>query len=325
MHTKRNEYRRSVRWICCGLIGACLCVLFFSSLGAAKLVNRIVAVVNGEIITLHELKTEVQGGGPGIDQSGPESAQKSQDMQRRVLEAMINDKLIKQEAERFEIQVSDAEVDAQIEQIKKENNLSQDEFEQAVRDQGMTLDGYRQAMQEEIMKSRVLSNMVRQKVVVGEDEMRDYFEQHKEEYRQPQKVHLRIILHPDRGRLEKVRESIVSGDISFAEAAGSVSQGPGADQGGDLGVYAWKNLRPEWRDILNHLQPGEVSQVFSLQGNYAILALEEMTDEQTQSFESVKEEIRQKLYARKLEERFSDYIQGLREKAVIDVRLQDAS
>ena len=309
--------------ICAGLLVVCIWLFFVSNTGSAKLVNCIVAVVNGEVITLHELKTEVQGSIPGLEVNGPENGQNSQAMQRRVLEAMINDTLLKQEAERFEIDVSGAEIDAQIEQIKKENNLSQAEFKQAVRDQGMTLDEYRQAMREEIMKSRVLSNMVRQKVVVGEDEMREYFEEHEDKYRQPQKVHLRIIIHPDRKRMEQVRQSIVSGDLSFAEAAKSVSQGPGADQGGDLGEFAWKDLKPEWRDILKQLQPGEVSRVFSLQGNFAMLALEQFTDEQTQSFETVKEEIRQQLYTRKLEKRYADYMQGLREKAVIDVRLPD--
>ena len=298
-------------------------MLLVSNSGSAKMVNCIVAVVNGEVITLHELKTEVQGGVPGLEGKGPENGQNSSAIQRRVLEAMINDTLLKQEAERFEIDVSGAEIDAQIEQIKKENNLSQAEFKQAVRDQGMTLDEYRQAMREEIMKSRVLSNMVRQKVVVGEDEMREYFKEHEDKYRQPQKVHLRIIIHPDRNRLKQVRQSIVSGKLSFADAARSVSQGPGADQGGELGEFAWKDLKPEWRGILEQLQPGDVSQVFSLQGNYAILALEQFTDEQTQSFDTVKEEIRQQLYARKLEKRYSEYMQGLREKAVIDVRLPD--
>ena len=307
-----------------GLLVACIWIFLFSCLGSAKLVNCIVAVVNGEIITLHELQTQVQGEVPGIDQ-GPDSAQNSQAMKRRVLEAMINDKLLKQEAERFEIQVSEAEIDAQIEQIKEENNLSQGDFEQAVRDQGMTLDEYRQAMREEIMKSRILSNMVRQKIVVGEDEMREYYKQHADKYKQPQKVHLRIILHPQRERLEQARKAIVSGKMSFAEAARSFSQGPGADQGGDLGKLAWKDLKPEWRDIVSQLNPGEVSRAFSVQGNYAILALEQFTDEQTQSFDSVKEKIRQRLYTRKLEERYADYMQGLREKAVIDVRLQNIS
>lgn len=307
-----------------GLILACICLCIVAGPAAGKLVNRIVAVVNGEIITLHELQTEIQGGVPGMEARGPENEKQAQARRRRVLEAMINDTLLKQQAERFEIQVSDAEIDNQIQQIQDENNLSQTEFEQAVQEQGMDLDQYRQTLREEIKKNRVLSNMVRQKVVVAEDEMRAFYQEHKDDYKQPKQVHLGIIVHPRKSRLEKVRQDIVSGETQFAQAAGSVSQGPGADQGGDLGRYAWEDLKPKWREILKKLEPGELSPVFTLQGNYALLYLKQFNDKKVQPFEAVKDEIRQQLYARKLEARYKDFMQGLRDKAVINTRLDDA-
>ncbi|MFO7801846.1 MAG: SurA N-terminal domain-containing protein [Desulfovermiculus sp.] len=313
-----------MRRVLSGLILACICMCVMAGPAAGKLVNRIVAVVNGEIITLHELQTEIQGGVPGMDSEGPENQKQAQAKRRRVLEAMINDTLLKQQAERFEIQVSDAEIDNQIQQIQDENDLSQDEFEQAVREQGMDMDQYRQALREEIKKNRVLSNMVRQKVVVAEDEMRAYYQEHKEDYKQPKQVHLGIIVHPSKSRLEKVRQSIVSEETRFAEAADSVSQGPGADQGGDLGRYAWKDLKPKWREILKSLEPGELSPVFTLQGNYALLYLKQFTDKKVQPFEAVKDKIRQQLYAQKLEERYKEFMQGLRDKAVVNIRLGDA-
>jgi len=307
-----------------GLILACICLCMAAGPVAGKLVNRIVAVVNGEIITLHELQTEIQGGVPGMEARGPENEKQAQARRRRVLEAMINDTLLKQQAQRFEIQVSDAEIDNQIQQIQDENNLSQAEFEQAVQEQGMDLDQYREALREEIKKNRILSNMVRQKVVVAEDEMRAFYQEHKDDYKQPKQVHLGIIVHPRKSRLEKVRQDIVSGKTRFAQAAGSVSQGPGADQGGDLGRYAWEDLKPEWREILKNLEPGELSPVFTLQGNYALLYLKQFNDKKVQPFETVKEEIRQQLYARKLEARYKEFMQGLRDKAVVNIRLDDA-
>lgn len=302
-----------------------LFICLFAGAGSAKLVNRIVAVVNGEAITLHDLKKEVEQGGPGMNQRDPENISQSEAMQRRVLEAMINDKLLKQEAERFEIKVSDEEVQGQISQIRKENGLSQAEFEQAVKEQGMTMDEYQQALREEIKKRKLLSNMVHQKVVVADDEVQEFYQQNQEDYGQPQTVRLRLIVHPDQTKLQEVRQAIVSGETSFARAADNVSQGPGAGQGGDLGELRWKDLRSEWQDVVSSLNPGEVSQVFSLQDKYALLYLEEYTDQNAQVTESVKKDIRQQLYSTKLENRYKDYIEGLREKAVIDVRLQSES
>ncbi len=303
----------------------CVFICFFAGVGSAKLVNRIVAVVNGEAITLHDLKKEVEQGGPDMNQIEPEDINQSEAMRREVLEAMINDKLLKQEAERFEIKVSDEEVEGQMNQIRKENGLSQAEFEQAVKEQGMSMDEYRQALHEEIKKRKLLSSMVHQKVVVADDEIQEFYQQNQEDYGQPQTVRLRLIVHPDQTKLEEVRQAIVSGETSFAQAADNVSKGPGAGQGGDLGEMRWKDLRSEWQDVVSSLNPGEVSQVFSLQDNYALLYLEEYTDQNTEVNESLKKDIRQQLYSQKLENRYKDYIEGLREKAVIDVRLQNES
>lgn len=308
-----------------GLLLVCVFICFFAGVGSAKLVNRIVAVVNGEAITLHDLKNEVEQGGPDMNQIDPDDINQSEAMRREVLEAMINDKLLKQEAERFEIKVSDEEVEGQMNQIRKENGLSQAEFEQAVKEQGMSMDEYRQALHEEIKKRKLLSNMVHQKVVVADDEIQEFYQQNQEDYGQPQTVRLRLIVHPDQTKLQEVRQAIDSGETSFAQAADNVSKGPGAGQGGDLGEMRWKDLRSEWQDVVSSLDPGEVSQVFSLQDNYALLYLEEYTDQNTQVNESLKKDIRDQLYSQKLENRYKDYIEGLREKAVIDVRLQNES
>ncbi|MFW5970906.1 MAG: SurA N-terminal domain-containing protein [Desulfovermiculus sp.] len=308
-----------------GLLVVCVFICLLAGVGSAKLVNRIVAVVNGEAITLHDLKKEVEQGGSNVNQMNSEDINKSEDMQSQVLEAMINDTLLEQEAERFEIQVSDEEVQGQIDQIQQENGLSQAEFEQAVKDQGMSMDEYRQALREEIKKRKLLSNMVHQKVVVADDEVQEFYQQNQEDYGQPQTVRLRLIVHPDQAKLEEVREAIVSGETSFAQAADDVSQGPGAGQGGDLGELRWEDLRSEWRDVVSSLNPKEVSQVFSLQDNYALLYLEEYTDRNTEVTESAKKDIQEQLYSKKLENRYKEYMEGLREKAVIDVRLQSES
>jgi peptidyl-prolyl cis-trans isomerase SurA len=284
-----------------------------------------VAVVNGEIITLHDLQQQVDDSDPGMDQQGTQSPGRELARQRRILEAMINDKLIVQEAEKFKIEVSDAEIDNQIQHIRSENNLSQAEFAQVLAEQGMEMDQYRQALREEIKKNRVLSNMVRQKVVVSEDEMMEFYQQHQNEYNQPKQVHLRIIVHPSKNKLEQVRQAVASEEMTFSQAANSVSQGPGADQGGDLGTFMWKDLKAQWREMLRDMHSGQMSPIFSLQGNYALLYLQDLADKQVQPFQAVKDDIREQIYAQKLKQRYKEYMQGLREKAVIDVRLQGAN
>jgi len=288
---------------------------------AAKTVNRIVAVVNGEVITLFDLQKEM--GNPLLQSRSQQLASRQGSMahKKKVLRSMVNHELFEQEAERLEITVSDVEVENQIEQIKRERDLSNEELEESLEQSGLTMKGFKEKLRQDIKINRLLSSMVRQKVVVSEEEIATYFEEHKEQYVTPKKLHLRIILHPSRQKLRTVKERIEQGEISFTEAAGKHSQGPGADQGGDLGLVNWKDLRSTWKEAIGGLEPGDMSRVFSMQGNAALLKLESVQSRSSRQLSEVRDSIRQKIYSQKLKDRYEEYVQELRSKAVVDVRL----
>ena len=286
----------------------------------ATMVDRIVAVVNGEIITLYELNQEVQSALATMETDSINKAQ-IESFRPKVLQSMVNDLLLKQEAERFEITVSDVEVENRLDQIRQQRDVSQEEFQDLLDRQGMTLADYKEKIREEIKKSRVLSSMVRQKVVVTEKEMQDYYEANLSSFTKPRSVHLRLILVQDRQKLMDLRERIRSGDLSFSQAAQKYSQGPGAEQGGDLGRMDWNDLRQNWREALQSVDSGEMSDIFALQGRYALLYVEDLYSGGKRSLDEVRDQIRDSIYSRKLEHRYQEYIQGLRSKAVVDVRL----
>ncbi len=306
---------------CLVLGGMVALLLLLVNATFAKTVNRIVAVVNGEIITMYDLQKEM--GNPLLQRQNQQlqSRQGSAAQRKKVLTSMVNHELFEQEAERLEITVSDVEVENQIDQIMKERDLSKQELEETLEQSGMTMEGFEEKLRQDIKINRLLSSMVRQKVVVSDEEIKAFYEKHQEQYVTPKRLHIRIILHPSQQKLRALKQRIEQGEISFAEAARKHSRGPGAEQGGDLGLVNWKDLGSTWKEQIEPLNPGDLSRVFSTQGNAALLKLESLHSSSSQQLSKVRDEIRQKIFSKKLKQRYQEYVQELRSKAVLDVRL----
>ncbi|MCF8038202.1 MAG: SurA N-terminal domain-containing protein [Desulfohalobiaceae bacterium] len=303
------------------MIGIAL-VLLLPVISQATIVDRIVAVVNGEIITQVEFEEylKLYGRFNAGDEQDLETAENDK-LRRRVMDQMINELLVVQEADRFEMQVSDADVEAYIQRYKKDKQLSDSEFLEELQQQGIDPQEFKSQITRDIKKNRVINSMIRQKVVVTEDELREFYEKHKDRFKKPRQVHLRLLVVKDRKLLVRLRQAIVNDSLSFAQAARKHSTGPGAEQGGDMGVLNWKDLGSGWKEVLSGLEEKEVSEIFDLRGQYAILYPETITQGGTASFEQVKDSLRETVYSQKLNTRFQEYISGLRDKAVLDIKL----
>ena len=287
------------------------------------MVNRIVAQVNGETITLTELQTRVKHFVGLFDDLSLDDLTEAQlkQTERQVLDQMITDILLKQEAGRFGIEVTKREIENHINQLSSDNNMSEEEFESHLQSEGLTREAFKEHTGDSILRQRVLSMMVRRKVLVTASEIENYYKENISQYQEDKKVHLKVIIMPDLEEAVRVREEIAGNKTGFDEAAARYSQGPNSSQGGDLGFIDWKRLAPEWRQALDNLEQGSLSEVFQVRGTAAMLKLEEIKSGGAVPLTEVEDKIREKLYETKLDRRFEDYIQGLRERAVIDIRL----
>lgn len=287
-----------------------------------EFVDRIVAVVNGQVITLYDLNLRLK---PVLDQyqgkeMGPEEKQRLQAMRRQVMEQMIADKLITEEAERMGIQVSDAELDEEVAKYKQNNGLTDEQFEQQLTIQGLTLQEFKEKIGKDIVKHRLLSFMVRNKVLVSDEEIEKVYESENTGADKGRTVHLALILFPPSMSGVDVRNRIESGEMTFAEAAKRYTQGPGADSGGDLGDLTWSDLAQTWRDELENIKPGGMSQLFDVNGQEALLLLVGVKEGDKASLAEVRDRIYEKLYNEKLDVVFRDYLEKLREKAIIEIK-----
>lgn len=291
--------------------------------GQAATVNEIVAVVNGQAITRYELQQDMRNS-PAQSSMGAMGLQMERDgeRERKVLRSMINERLFVQEAERLGISVPDEVVRSRLERIRQENGLSREELEEYLRERGRDLKQFKETIRSKIKVNRLLSSMVRQKVVLTEEEVRSYYKEHKDEFLPPSEVELSLILMQERQALKALRARIRQGEITFSQAARRHSVGPGAGQGGNMGTMAFDDLNRQLRDIVRDLEPEQVSRVFPFRNAYALVRLEKMqTSRGEDAFSRVREEVRQEAYSRKVRQRYEEYVDKLRSKAVIDIRL----
>lgn len=291
--------------------------------GQAATVNEIVAVVNGEAITSYKLQQKMQNS-PAQSAMGTMGLQteKHRDRERKVLRSMINERLFVQEANRLGISIPDEVVRSRLEQIRQENGLSREDLEEYLQKRGRNLEQFKETIRKKVKINRLLSSMVRQKVVLTEEEVRSYYEEHKDDFLPPSEVELSLILVQDRQELKALRAKIRQGEMAFPRAAKRHSVGPNAQKGGNMGTVAFDDLNKQLRDIVRDLEPEQVSRVFPFRNAYALVRLETMQSSRgEEAFSRVRDKVRQKAYSRKVRQRFEEYVKKLRSKAVIDIRL----
>ena len=306
------------------MLGAVLILAATAGPASARdVVDRIVAVVNGDVITLFELNQryrlfveQFQG-----QDLGEAETRMLLDAKRQLLDRMIDEVLLRQEAQRLEISMTDLEVQTQARQLRERAGLSELQFQEQLTLQGLTQEQYERRLRDEMLRHRLLGFMVRRKVVVTSDEVRAFYEANKEEFAQQRRVRLGLILFDSQTLAEEVLAGIQAGELSFGEAAGRYSRGPGAEQGGDMGMFAWGDLSPNWRGAVEPLRVGDVSAVVLIQDRPAVIKLLEEKAGELKTLADVEEQIRETLMEPLLDERYDIYMENLRNRALIDVRL----
>ncbi|WP_243312894.1 SurA N-terminal domain-containing protein [Fundidesulfovibrio agrisoli] len=295
---------------------------------AQQVVDKVVAQVNGEMITLFELNERVRLYVTQVEKKpyDPNSSV-NKELQSRILASMVEDILLRQEAVRMKVNISDAEVEARIKEMREKGKISEEQFVQQLRLEGMSRKQFADSIKKDILKKQLLGYMVQRKVLVSEDEIRKYYDENKGDLRVQTGQRVGLIMVAKMDEAKALRQRIASGQISFADAARKHSIGPGADQGGDIGKVELKDLAPELRQALQDTQPGGVSQPVLLDGKPVLLtvggdaAAQAPAASSVPSLESMHDEIQERIYRVKLEKQFTEYMDKLRAKSVIKINL----
>jgi peptidyl-prolyl cis-trans isomerase SurA len=295
----------------------------------AKEISGIAAIVNDEVITTTDLDREY-----AQMQKEAEKLPASEKMGLRsaALNRLVDKKLVEQKIRELDIKVSDEDVRLAIEDVKKQNNLKQEALEQALGTQGLTFAQYKVQLKEQLERMRLMSQEVRSKIQVGEREMHEYYDSHRDNYGGSETFHARHIFFKadpkggaeDAAKAEKLATEVlakVRAGEDFAGLARNYSQDPAAAKdGGDLGTFKRSDMLPEIGNTVAAMKPGDVSSIVRSPAGLHIIKLEEKSQEKGRSFEEVKDSIEELLYKKKSDERFNQWVKDLRSAASIDMK-----
>ena len=310
-----------------------LTVIRITGVEGVEYVDRIVAVVNDDIVTLSELNQQLQ---PFVEQIRARNFSADQErktlftVRERVLDSLIDQKLTEQEIKKSHIAVGDSEIDATIERIKEARFLTDEELRNGLAQQGLTMEAYRDEIKTQILRTKLINLEVKSKIVITQQDVAEYYQNHLERYGGEKQYHLRnILLQPPRlaGESEKAKfrekmdiilERLKKG-ASFEQMAREYSQSPLAAEGGDLGVFELNALAPQIRQAVRELRPGEFTDFLSTDQGYQIFYIQDVIDAPATPLSEVAGEIREKLFNEIVDQKFQTWLKDLRDKSHVKI------
>lgn len=298
----------------------------------AAVISRIVAVVNDEVITsfaVEKEKTTILKEAERQQSTLDDAARAKLD--ETALNRLIDRKLVEQKIRELDIRISEEEIRQAIEDVKRQNKLSQEALVAALANQGLSFDQYKAQIREQLERLRLVSQEVRAKIQVGEREMHEYYEANRnrfgaEDNFRARNIFFRLEEKMSADQVKKVMTTAMTvlhearSGKDFAELARQYSDDPAAGKtGGDLGTFRKADILPEFEESLVKMQPGEVSDLIYTPTGLHIVKLEERTPGTPRPFEQVKGEIEDILYRKKSEDRFNQWVADLRKGAAIEI------
>ena len=298
-----------------------------------ELIDRIVAVVNEDVITLSELKEAVLPYARQIRSSLYDKEKERRmlfKVRHDILERMIDRKVTEQQSKKLGVSVSEADVNQRIEQIKEERFYTEKELEKALSTEGYTLEEYRKQTRGQLLGIKLINMEVKSKIAVTEKEIQDYYAGHQDVYGKKKKYHLRTILvrvpswqrGEDKLRAQKKTETIalqLRAGMPFEKVAKKYSEDETANNGGDIGWFSIEELSFELRETVRWMSQGDVSPALETVHGYQILMLEEIKESAGKTLKEARMEIQERIYRGMVEERYDTWLKDLREDSYIHV------
>ncbi|MEE9390844.1 MAG: peptidylprolyl isomerase [Candidatus Aminicenantaceae bacterium] len=301
------------------------CALFLSW---QEIVEEIVAIVNDDVITLSEYKREHDRMSQLLraQVSGEEFDRQYERMKKELLNTMITNMLLLQEAEKKGFDVKE-QVRLQIENIKKESSINSDEeLRRALQQQGLVYEEWIKAMEERSLRDNVIFAEVRGNIVLDDSEIVNYYKLHPEEFTEPMEYKLRAIYISPEGKSEEeaeakkreIDEKMQAGE-KLADLAGQYSEGPGKESQGDLGSFKQGQLEKTLEQAVEKLKVGEMTSWLNVRNGWFLLQLDEKKESRLKSFEEARKEIEEKLFNQKSQKGLEKYLKELKEKSFIKI------
>ncbi len=300
---------------------------------SAEVVDRIVAVVNDDIIRLVELNKAVSRFEEQIRvmrYSPDKEKEEIYNIRTEVLNNLIDEKLADQEIRNSGIFVEERELDNAIEQVKAMNYYSDEDLRKALTASGVSMAEYRDEIKRQILRNKLVNINIKSKIIITESDINHYYENNPDKYASKKKYTLRNIMmtypvgmdmqskQTVYSRIEAVYNQLEEGS-SFEEMAKKNSEAMNAGEGGRLGLFSLDELTENIQTAIKELKSGEISSIVETDQGYQIFYVEKIEDTGGRSLNEVTDEIRKLLYEQSVNEKFQSWVEHLREDASIKI------
>jgi peptidyl-prolyl cis-trans isomerase SurA len=312
----------------------CFAVFLFSAQTAdAAVVDRIVAIVNDDLITLFDLNQNFKPYEANIKALGYSAERERETLYKLrtdLLNKLIEEKLADQAIKKYNIEVSEQEIDSAMERLKESRSLTDDELRAGLAQQGLTIEEYRKNLKNQLRRSKLINREIKSKIVITQDEINGYYDAHREKFAGELKYHLwnifvRIPEFADEStkrlaleKMEAVLTQLKQGQ-SFESLAAADPDSEMDPKGADLGLYKLDELSAELQEALKNMKAGDFSPILNTDLGYQIIFVQKVVEAESKSLAEVKSEIHEILYNEALDNRFQKWLKNLRERSHIKI------
>jgi peptidyl-prolyl cis-trans isomerase C len=288
-----------------------------------------VAVVNGVVISKDTYDHEVdffvrRATAKGQALPDEQMAQ----MKDQVLESLIDRELLFQESKKKGIEVNAEAVSDELQKIQQKYP-SKEEFDRLLSEMGLTESDVKTQIARGMAIQQLIDKEITEKIKVGDEEIRSFYDQHPQLFQQPEQVKARHILikvqadAPDgqkaeaRKKIEAVQQKVKNGE-DFATLAKTYSEGPSGPQGGDLGYFRRGQMVKPFEDAAFSLKPNETSEIVETRFGYHLIQVDDKKPAKKMTYAEVKDRLNDHLKKQKAESEADAYIETLRKSAKIE-------
>lgn len=308
-------------------------VRIYGGLCGAEVVDRIVAVVNEDIVSLSELTRTVQPYADKIKSLGY-SLEKEQEtlfkVREDMLEQIINRKLTDQASKKYKLSVSGKEIDNAIERIKEANHYTDEDLRRALLKDNISMEEYRDKVRDNILRSKLLNIEVKSKIVITKDDVKSYYENNKDLYKGEKRYHLQNIIKKtnyslntdDRKAILLIMDEIytrLKDGKPFDEVTRDYIGGSNDIMSLDLGMFKPDELSMQVVGAIKELKAGECTKVLETEIGYQIIYIHKIEEKPGKSFEEAAPEIEEILFREIVDKKFVSWINELRKKSHIKI------
>lgn len=328
---------RSFYWISSLALSALALLAPAESRAQSKpvVVEEIIARVNNQIITMSDYQKAAAGLQQEVEHDCENCTQQQiesevADRRKNLLRDMIDQQLLIERAKDMDVSV-ETELVKRLDDVRKQNNLAtMEDLEKAVEGQGMVWEDYKNQLRNSMLTQEVIRREVGGRLDIGSDEVKKYYEAHKQEYNRPEQVALAEIflgtenktpeeIDAVRTRAEDLHSRLVKGE-DFVTLAKRYSQGSTAQDGGDLGAFERGQLAKQLEDAVFPLDKGQFTDVIQTKTGFEILKVLDHYQAGLQPLDKVEGEITNVLYRQKMEPAMRTYLAQLREESYVQVK-----